>query len=138
MGIEWVMHLQSMIYSRIKNEFSAEMKEKYGMTDANFSTVAKKQTNPVFPFVFIQFLSVEEKGLDLVGQTINGVGITLQIDVTDNASQGTAKKVLYEVLRILKEMRFSISSIIVMASDADGSHRSTSRCHRIIGESDIL
>lgn len=107
------------------------------MTSNNFSTVGSSDTPAVFPFVFIQMLSPSERGQDLEGTTINAGLFTFQIDVTDNKSQARAKEVAFEILRIMKGMRFEVTSMPNF-EDTKDIHRSTARYRRLIGDGDAI
>ncbi len=131
MGVEWVMYLQSQIFSRIKNEFSEKLKTKYKMTASNFSTVGSSDTPAVFPFVYVQMLPFAEQGRNLEGTGINAVLATFQIDVTDNKSQARAKEIAFEILRIMKGMGFEVTAMPNFEDTSD-THRSTARYRRSI------
>lgn len=137
MGVEWVSMLPSIVFSRIKNEFSSKLKTRYKMTDNNFSSVGSNDTPAVFPFVYVQFLPAVERGRDLEGTSINAGLFTFQIDVTDNKSQNNAKTVAFEILRIMKGMGFEVTSMPSFESTKD-THRSTARYRRCISENDVL
>lgn len=137
MGVEWVMYLQSQIFTRIKNEFSSKLKTKYKMTNSNFSTVGSSDTPAVFPFVYLQMLPALEQGRDLEGTSINAGLFTFQIDVTDNKSQARAKEVAFEILRIMKGMGFEVTSMPSFENTTD-THRSTARYRRLIGSGDSI
>lgn len=137
MGVEWVSMLPSIIFSRIKNEFSSKLKTKYKMTSNNFSTVGSSDTPAVFPFVYVQMLPALEQGRDLEGTSINAGLFTFQIDVTDNKSQARAKEVAFEILRIMKGMGFEVTAIPSF-EDTKDTHRSTARYRKCIGWNDIL
>lgn len=137
MGVEWVMYLQSQIFTRIKNEFSSKLKTKYKMKSSNFSTVGSSDTPAVFPFVYVEELPCDPNGEDLERNTINGLkDYTLQIHVTDNKSQSNAKTVAYEILRIMVKMHFSCR--IYPNNTNDNTHSYVLRCSRNIDEGDIL
>jgi hypothetical protein len=137
MGVIWTMMVPSMIFTRIKNEFSAKTKEKYKMTDKNFSTVGSSDTPAVFPFVYVQMLAPLETGRDLEGTSINAGIYTFQIDVTDNKSQSNARTVMMEVLKVMKKMAFQVTQMPIY-EDTKDVHRCTARFRRTISENDIL
>ena len=134
---DWTDRISSIIFTRIKNEFSSTLKEKYKMTSSNFSTVGSSDTPAVFPFVYIQLLPSTEQGQDLEGTTINAGLFTFQIEVTDNQSQARAKDVMSEVKRIMKSMRFTVQCTPTL-EDTKDTNRAVMRCNRIIGSCDIL
>ena len=134
---DWTDRISSVVFSRIKNEFSSTLKTKYKMKDENFSTVGSSDTPAVFPFVYIQLLPSTEQGQDIEGNTINAGLFTFQIEVTDNKKQVIAKDVMSEVKRIMKSMRFTVQPTPDI-QDTKDTHRAIMRCNRRIGSSDIL
>ena len=134
---DWTDRISSVVFTRIKNEFSSSLKEKYKMKDENFSTVGSSDTPAVFPFVYIQLLPSVEQGQDIEGNTINAGLFTCQVEVTDNVSQTRAKEVMSEVKRIMKSMRFTVQCTPTL-EDTKDTHRAIMRCNRIIGSCDIL
>ena len=134
---DWTDRISSVVFTRIKNEFSSSLKEKYKMKDKNFSTVGSSDTPAVFPFVYIQLLPSTEQGQDIEGNTINAGLFTFQIEVTDNKKQVIAKEIMAEVKRIMKSMRFTVQTTPDI-QDTKDTHRAIIRCNRRIGSSDIL
>ena len=134
---DWTDRISSIVFTRIKNEFSNSLKTKYKMTNSNFSTVGSSDTPAVFPFVYIQLLPSAEAGQDIEGNTINAGLFTFQIEVTDNQTQARAKDVMSEVKRIMKSMRFTVQTTPDI-QDTKDTHRAIMRCNRRIGSSDIL
>ena len=134
---DWTDRISSVVFTRIKNEFSGSLKTKYKMTSSNFSTVGSSDTPAVFPFVYIQLLPSAEQGQDIEGNTINAGLFTFQIEVTDNQSQTRAKDVMSEIKRIMKSMRFTIQPTPDI-QDTKDTHRAIMRCNRRIGSDDIL
>ena len=134
---DWTDRISSVVFTRIKNEFSRTIKTKYKMKDENFSTVGSSDTPAVFPFVYVQLLPSAETGQDLEGTTINAGLFTFQIEVTDNQTQARAKDVMSEVKRIMKSMRFTVQCTPTL-EDTKDTHRAIMRCNRIIGSCDIL
>ena len=134
---DWTDRISSIIFTRIKNEFSSTIKTKYKMTSSNFSTVGSSDTPAVFPFVYVQLLPSTEAGQDIEGNTINAGLFTFQIEVTDNQTQARAKDVMSEVKRIMKSMRFTVQCTPTL-EDTKDTYRAIMRCNRIIGFNDIL
>ena len=134
---DWTDRISSIVFTRIKNEFSSTLKTKYKMTSSNFSTVGSSDTPAVFPFVYIQLLPSAEQGQDIEGNTINAGLFTFQIEVTDNQTQSRAKDVMSEVKRIMKAMRFTVQPTPDI-QDTKDTHRTIMRCNRRIGSNDIL
>ena len=134
---DWTDRISSVVFTRIKNEFSSSLKTKYKMTSSNFSTVGSSDAPAVFPFVHIQLLPSTEQGQDIEGYTINAGLFTFQIEVTDNQTQARAKDVMSEVKRIMKSMRFTVQCTPTL-EDTKDTHRAIMQCNRIIGSCDIL
>ena len=134
---DWTDRISSVVFTRIKNEFSSALKTKYKMTSSNFSTVGSSDAPAVFPFVHIQLLPSTEQGQDIEGYTINAGLFTFQIEVTDNQTQARAKDVMSEVKRIMKSMRFTVQCTPTL-EDTKDTHRAIMQCNRIIGSCDIL
>ena len=134
---DWTDRISSVVFTRIKNEFSSTLKTKYKMKDENFSTVGSSDTPAVFPFVYIQLLPSSEQGQDTEGNTINAGLFTFQIEVTDNKKQVIAKEIMAEVKRIMKSMRFTVQPTPDI-QDTKDIHRAIMRCNRRIGSGDIL
>ncbi len=133
----WTDIISSVVFTRIKNEFSSNLKTKYKITDGNFSTVGSSDTPAVFPFVYVQLLPSAEEGQDLEGTSINAGLFTFQIEVTDNQSQTRTKDIMSEVKRIMKSMRFTVQPTGDI-QDTKDTHRAIMRCNRRIGSGDIL
>lgn len=134
---DWTDRISSVVFTRIKNEFSSSLKAKYKIKDKNFSTVGSSDTPAVFPFVYIQLLPSTEQGQDTEGNEINAGLFTFQIEVTDNQTKERAKDVMSEVKRIMKSMRFTVQPTPDI-QDTKDTHRAIMRCSRRIGSSDIL
>ena len=134
---DWYMMIPLMVFTKLKQNFSQTIKETYKMTDKNFSTVGSSNTPAVFPFVYLQTLPATETGNDLIGASVNGAVFGFQIDVYSNKSQSEVRKVMTEVLRIMKAMRFEINSMPSFESTQD-VHRMTARVRRTMGMNDKL
>lgn len=137
MSSNWIMQLPSVVFTRVKTEFSEKIKTKYNMTSENFSTTDSQNKKAVFPFVYINLLPASETGNDLEGDTINGGIFTFQIDVYDNKTQARAREVMTEIVRIMKSMRFLVNQMPSF-DDTDDVKRMTTRFQRIIGAGDTL
>lgn len=143
----WISQISDIVYSRIMNDFSEELKEKYGMTKIkvngitswlNFSTSQISESNdPKFPFISIIELPGDERGQDLEGTSINGGLFTFQVDVIDNKNEDRAKKCIDEVYRVMKTMRFRGTQMPSPNSKAQ-EYRVIARFSRVIGASDLL
>ena len=84
---DWDMMIPLMVFTRIKQNFSQTIKDKYGMTDKNFSTVGSSDTPAVFPFVYVQTLPGAEQGIDMQCISVNAGMFSFQIDVYTDGSK---------------------------------------------------
>lgn len=108
MSVDWVTMLPLKVFTTIKTNFSQTVKDSYGMTDKNFSTVGSNDAPAVFPFVRFQTLPGSEQGQTFEANEIEAVSFTFQVDVFDNKGQARARKVTNEVTRIMKTMGFRV------------------------------
>ena len=131
----WTSDLSSIIFTKIKVQFSISIKKKY--PDLYFTNSDKVQKLPKFPTVYIHEMGSAERGNDLENSEINAALSTFQIDVTDNQSQNRANEVMGEVVRIMKSMRFSVVTMPEF-QNTDSAYRSVARFRRAIAENDIL
>ncbi len=134
---DWDMMIPLMVFTRIKQNFSQTIKDKYSMTDKNFSTVGSSDTPAVFPFVYVQTLPGSEQGMDMQGISVNAGLFAFQIDVYSNKTQSEARTVMSEVRRIMKEMGFECNQMPSFENTRD-VHRMTARFRRVIGGGDKL
>lgn len=139
MSIDWVMLVPSVVFTHIKTSFSKELKEKYNMTSANFSTELSQDTPPVFPFIKIQLETPEETGLDLEGDEINSEKVVFRIEVTDNKSSSRVSSVSKEILKVMKKARFrAVGLPIQKQSISDGTYTYIARYRRTFCLNDVL
>jgi hypothetical protein len=134
---DWDMMIPLMVFTRIKQNFSQTIKDKYSMTDKNFSTVGSSDTPAVFPFVYVQTLPGAEQGIDMQGISVNAGMFSFQIDVYSNKTQTEARNVMSEARRIMKEMGFECNQMPSFENTKD-VHRMTARFRRLIGAGDKL
>ena len=134
---EWVMLIPLKVFTKIKQEFSQTIKDAYSMADANFS-MSDENKKAVFPFVFVNALPASERGQDLEGKTINGGLFSFQIDVYSNKTQTEARKVMTEIMRIMKEMGFESTSMPSYEKTSDNTVRMIARFSRVIGAGDKI
>lgn len=132
----WIFLIPSIVFSKVKNNFSETIKTKYNMGDSNFSTVDSQNKDAVFPFVYIHLLPAVETGRDLEGIEINGGLFTFQVSVWSNKSQSATREVMSEVLRIMKTMRFDVVSMPEFVTK--DVYESVARFRRNISKNDVL
>ena len=133
----WYMMIPLMVFTKLKQNFSQTIKDKYNMKDTNFSTVGSSDTPAVFPFVSFKTLPATEQGRDLQGTSVNGALFGFQIDVYSNKTQNEARKVMSEIAKAMKTMGFEINSMPSFESTKD-VHRMTARFRRMFGADDTL
>lgn len=133
---DWIMSLQSIVFSRIKSDFSSEIKTELGMKDTSFSTVNSLNKNAEFPFVYIHLLPSNETDADMEGNEVNAGLFTFQIEVTDNKSQSRARTAMSEIVKIMKSMRFQVTATPEI--DTGDTHRAVARFRRSIASEDVL
>lgn len=137
MGIEWAMQMPVAVFGRIKKEFSATIKTKYGMKDQQFSNGDSGTAPAKFPYVVLKTLPAAETGRTTEGTELNGVLFAFQVDVIDNAKQQTSKEIMLEIVRIMKAMAFDVKDMPTFEDNLD-EHRSTARFRRNMAKEDIL
>lgn len=131
------MMIPLMVFTKLKQEFSQTIKDKYNMTDKNFSTVGSSDTPAVFPFVYVNALPASEQGRDLQGTSVNGALFTFQVDVYSNKTQNEARKVMSEVTKVMKTMGFEINSMPSF-EDTKDVHRMIMRARKSFGSNDVF
>ena len=136
MSVDWIMLVPSIIFTRIKTNFSEKIKTKHNMTNNNFSTLSKSDLDAVFPFVYVKSLTASEQGRDLQGTSINGALFTFQIEVIDNKKQQNAREVMGEIIRIMKEMGFENNSLPFFEDTNDNTHRIVARFRKMMTDED--
>lgn len=126
----WEMDVHGNVYNKILIGLLTK-----GLSSQNVAMYSNSDIPSVFPFVFVNLLSPSEKAMDLQGKIINGGLFNFQIDVYHNSSPQEAKKIMLEVVRIMKGMRFEVS-VIPSFDKTDGIHRCTARFRRMICSGD--
>lgn len=133
----WGADLLPIVFTRLKNGLSNDIKTFYGITNKNISTVANSTTQTVFPFICVRSVSPRETMQTISNNEIAGITLTIQIDVITNTTQSDADNIAYELLDIMKQMKFNVSSMPSFESNID-EYRSTARYTRLIGASETL
>lgn len=131
----WAYDIESTIYSIIKAKTYSTIKKKY--PNLLFTDKGQSDSPPAFPTVYIHMLAPTEQGQTLDGQTINGLLVTLQVDITTNASSSDVRWVMAKVAEAFKELRFEAKPMPELTY-SDKIYRSTARFRRVIGANDRL
>ena len=136
MDNKWTFDIQTTIYSRVKAICDAKLKTKY--PDINVTMDSHIPNTPKFPSVYVHFLAPVEIGNDLIGQDVNAMYLTAQIEVTVTDAQGmiVANEVSSVVAECMKDMRFSAT--LPEFVDTDSEYRTVSRYARTIGNAETL
>lgn len=127
--------LESIIFSRLKAEFSPKIKEKY--KDLNFTTQEESKVEPKFPNVYVYLMPGTETGLTLERTVFEEGLFTFQIRVTNNSGQTAVQEITNEIIKRMKKMSFEIVGTPTYDNDAD-TQWSVMRFRRTIGRNDVL
>lgn len=127
--------LESIIFSRLKAQFSQKIKGNY--PNLTFTTEEQSKVKPKFPNVYVYLMPGTEIGQTIEGDTFAGGTFTFQIRVTNNTGQTAVQEITNEIIRLMKKMRFSIVATPVYENDAD-TQWSVMRFRRPICNGDIL
>lgn len=131
-----LLMIEDIVFTQLTARFSQTVLSKYGMTTTtNFATNKYSNTNSKFPFVYVHLLPAVEVGETLEGDTICGGLYTFEIRVTDDKNQERAKKVMQEVVRVMKKLRFSVTSMPEF-QDTEETYAQIARFRRTIGAND--
>ena len=149
----WVSQIPDIIFARVTEDFSGELKKKYGfkmtsvkypwmeeaqITWNKFSTSQVSETPPEFPYVTIIQTAGQERGRVLEADRINCQLFGFQVDVYDNASEKRAKDCIDEVTRIMiTKMGFNGRQMPTPNSEPQ-LYRMTARFEREIDEFDVI
>lgn len=127
--------LESIIFSRLKGEFSSKLKEKY--PNISFTTQEESKSKPKFPNVYVYLMPGIETGLTLERTVFEEGLFTFQIRVTNNSGQTAVQEITNEIIKRMKKMSFEIVTTPACENDAD-TQWSVMRFRRTIGRNDIL
>lgn len=133
-----MVDVESLVYSRIVSEFADNLKTKYSLDESNFSTEGQSNVDAIFPFVYIHLLPSMEQAITLENDKINSALYTVQIDVVDNSDPTKAKRIMEEVIRIMKTMRFQVIAMPEFDYSQTNIYRQTARFRRAIGSDDTI
>ena len=106
-----------------------------------FTMDNETDVTPTFPTVYIHFLPNAERGKTLDGFDINAFlcGVQIEVIVTKDQGQTTARTVMYEMLEQFKKLSFEINLMPEFTSTGDVETKEiVARCRRVIGASDII
>lgn len=127
--------LETIIFSRIKGEFSSKIKAKYPNLD--FTLLEASKTTPKFPNVYIYLMPGVETGLTLERTVFEEGLFTFQIRVTNNSEESAVREIMTEITRIMKKLSFTMVATPIYENDVN-TQWSVARYRRQIGRNDIL
>lgn len=127
--------LESIIFSRLKAQFSPKIKAKY--SNLSFTTQEQSKATPKFPNVYVYLMPGTETGLTLERTVFEEGLFTFQIRVANNSGQTAVQEITNEIIKIMKKMSFEIIGTPVYENDAD-TQWSVMRFRRTIGRDDVL
>lgn len=104
-----MLDVEQIVYSRIVAQMPDTIKTKY--PNLNYTTSDRQGSTPKFPNVYVHMMPSAESAVTLDGTDIDGVLASFQIDVVDNEKQSNAKKVMDEVVKIMKSMHFEVTAM---------------------------
>lgn len=133
--VTWAYDLDPLVFSKIKARIVAKTKTKYKKLNITQDGNGRNATE--LPTIYIHLISLTERGQDLVGETINAVNMTYQVDVTVSNDQGISivRELSSVVLEAFKSLRFG-STMPLIEMDNNGNYRTVSRFSRVIGSGD--
>lgn len=131
----WAYDIEGTVYSIAKAKTYSAIKKKY--PNLLFTDKGQSDSSPTFPTVYIHMLAPTEQGRTIDGQSINGLLVTVQVDVTTNTSSSDVRWVMSEIAETFKEMRFEAKPM-PETTYSDKIYRSTARFRRVIGANDRL
>ncbi len=88
-----------------------------------------------FPTVYIHSLESLEQGEDLKNTEIHAILKSIQVDVLSNSSLADSKKVMREVISLMKAKRFYIEGFPIYTAE-NNVYTGVCRFQRMIGASD--
>lgn len=139
MSAIWVsdteLKINTIVVKRAKDRLISQFPKIY------FTMDSETETDPTFPTVYIHFLPSNEIGQTLDGYDVNGFTCGVQVDVVVTKEQGqtSARKVIYEVLEQFKKLSFEVNMMPEFISTGGTDIKKiTARCRRKIGASDII
>jgi len=106
----WAYDLGAQVYSLIKANLESRLASLY--PDLNITNKSRSTGTPQFPTIYIHELPGAEIGQDLEANTINGVMISFQAEVTTNEDEAEVRKIMGIVADEFKKMHFKAFSLL--------------------------
>lgn len=132
--MSWYMDLEDVVATMIEYN-SSELKSKY--PNIRFTTEDAERREASFPTVRMKVIGMPERGRDLENQTVNGVTLTIQVDVTSNKNKQEAKDIAFTIMEKFKALHFNVASMPLHTQQGD-VYRYISRVSRLVAQGDKL
>ena len=113
----WAYDLGKQVSSLIKANLESRLAILY--PDLNITNKSRSTGTPQFPTIYIHELPGAEIGQDLEANTINGVMISFQAEVTTNEDEAEVRKIMGIVADEFKRMHFNAYSLLQIDDSED-------------------
>lgn len=128
----------SEIESKYRSYFMTRMRKALPDYKFNFPTEADNSTPTRFPTVYFHEIAQSETGGDLENSGINAVMETIEIQVVTEDTLAENKDITATAAVLMKQLRFSATSLPVYLKEGENLRRSVARYRRIIGADDSI
>lgn len=129
----WWDEIDSYLYTYINTKLKSALSSTYPKLYVTNSP--KTDAAAMFPTVYIHTVESIEMGEDLDNTEIHAMLKSFQIDVLSNSTLADSKKVMREVVSLMKAKRFSIIGFPVYTAENNVYH-GVCRFRRMIGSND--
>lgn len=157
--MSWVSDAQTKIFSTVKGEVISSLLKAYpnygGSTQServkfwteNITQDNGKLKDTSLPSIYIAFVSANERGQDLLGQTINAIELTAEVHIKTQKGGMIANRttgftdntdIAWTVLEAFKKYGFTSTMPNTPTSDIGGVYETVSRFSRVIGQGDVI
>lgn len=131
----WVFDLPDKIYKILK---AITLEDVTALFDSpKYITIDETVDNTAFPTIRIGSLAPIEIGSTLDGMTINGITLTIQIEVYVNTSTTDARQIASIMQSAIKLLGFNVIAFPKVRTK-DGVHISVARYRRDYGAEDTI
>lgn len=129
----WWDEIDSYLYTYLNVKLRAALLSDY--PQLYVTTSPRTDAAAKFPTVYIHALESPEYGNDLDNTEIHAVMKTIQIDVMSNSTLADSKRVMREVVSLMKAKRFSIDGFPIYTAE-NNVYTGVCRFQRMIGAND--
>ena len=135
MGADWVMDVESNVYSKVRARTMTKLKKEF--PNIKFTTEDENGNETKFPTVYIHLMDAIPQGDDLQAESINGVLATFEVRVTTNTDKDDATEVMRHILNAFVDLKFRVVTASIPSKRND-NYVSSSRFRRTIGASETI